>query len=180
MDRSTEGSSAGGRLEVRWVAATALGTVVAFAAFVAVFTVIGEPSDALFPFLAGGMALIFGAFQQRVIRSKLGRGRGWAVATGIGFGSGMGLVVALGIGERTGFAAEVADGAVAGALGGTVVGVAQWLVLRDRAANARWWVPASIVAWAIGAAVADGSPSSSTDWTCWSGRWWPRRSRASP
>jgi len=152
-DRST---GAGWRLEVRWVSATAVGTLVAFAAFIGVFSVIGEPSDALFPFLAGGMALIFGAFQQRVVRRELGRGRGWAVATGAGFGLGIGLVVALGIGERTGFVHEVADGALAGAVGGAVLGSAQWLVLREVASNARWWVPASIVAWAVGAAVADG------------------------
>jgi hypothetical protein len=45
---------------------------------------------------------------------------------------------------------------VAGALGGSVIGTLQWLVLRSRIPGARWWVAASIAGWAAGAAAGDG------------------------
>ena len=36
------------------------------------------------------------------------------------------------------------------ALGGTVLGVPQWLVLRRQVARASWWVLASTVGWVVG------------------------------
>ena len=40
-------------------------------------------------------------------------------------------------------------GAISGAIGGAVVGLAQWLVLRIRIFQSRWWVVVSIVAWLL-------------------------------
>ena len=40
-------------------------------------------------------------------------------------------------------------GAMSGAMGGAVVGLAQWLVLRNRIFQSRWWVVVSIVAWLL-------------------------------
>ncbi|ABG51845.1 MAG: hypothetical protein O4861_17895 [Trichodesmium sp. St16_bin4-tuft] len=40
-------------------------------------------------------------------------------------------------------------GAISGAMGGAVVGLAQWLVLRNRIFQSRWWVVVSIVAWLL-------------------------------
>lgn len=40
-------------------------------------------------------------------------------------------------------------GALSGALGGGVMGLAQWLVLRNRIFRARWWVVVSIVVWLL-------------------------------
>ena len=34
-------------------------------------------------------------------------------------------------------------------MGGAVVGLAQWLVLRNRIFQSRWWVVVSIVAWLL-------------------------------
>jgi hypothetical protein len=137
----------------RFVAATVLGLIVAFAAFVALYTVIGDPGDVLFPVLMVGVGSTFGAFQQRSLRPAVGSAQGWAIATGIGLGLGYGLAVAVGLGENGGLAGKIAQSAVAGAAGGAIIGALQWRVLERRVAGSRWWVPASIAGWAAGAAL---------------------------
>jgi len=62
----------------------------------------------------------------------------------------------MGLGESPGLAAQITQGALAGAVAGTVIGAMQWLVLRSRIAGARWWIAASIAGWAAGAAAGDG------------------------
>jgi hypothetical protein len=140
-----------------FVVATGVGLVLAFAAFVALYEVIGEPSDVLFPCLMVGVGLVFGAFQQRVIRPALGSARGWAVATGVGLGLGYGLAVALGLGESGGFVGKMAQTITAGAAGGAIIGMLQWRVLAHRVDDARWWVLASIAGWATGAALSSAA-----------------------
>jgi hypothetical protein len=55
------------------------------------------------------------------------------------------------IGERTDISA------VEGAIGGDVIGLAQWLVLRQQFSQAWWWVLASIVSWGLLAATDIGA-----------------------
>jgi hypothetical protein len=147
----------GSRLWLRWVGATALGVVLAFAAFVVIFSITGDPGDSLFPVLMIGFGLAIGSFQQRVLRQTLGDARRWALATGVGLGVGMALAVAMGLGETPGLGAQITQGAVAGALAGTAIGTVQWRVLRTRLPGARWWVAASIAGWAAGAAAGDAA-----------------------
>jgi hypothetical protein len=137
------------------VGATAAGVALAFAAFLALFTFIGDPG-ALFAVIMIGFGAVIGAFQQWVLRRRLGDARRWALATGIGLGGGLALAVAMGLGESPGLAAQITQGALAGAVAGTVIGAMQWLVLRSRIAGARWWIAASIAGWAAGAAAGDG------------------------
>jgi hypothetical protein len=143
------------RLWLRWMAATTAGVVLAFAAFVALFSIIGEPADALFPIIMTGFGLVIGAFQQRVLRRGMADARRWALATGLGLGAGIALVVAVGLGDTAGLVAQIAQGAVAGAVAGAVIGTLQWLVLRSRVPGSRWWVPASIGGWVTGVAAGD-------------------------
>ena len=138
---------------LRWVVATAIALVVAFAMFVVIFSVIGEPGDLLFPVLMTGVGLVVGAFQQRVLKRALGQAKRWAVATGVGLG--VGIALALAMGERSGLGGKVVEGMVHGAVIGALLGTLQWLVLRARVPRARWWVPASIAGWATGAAAGD-------------------------
>jgi hypothetical protein len=144
------------RLWLWWMAATTVGVMLAFAAFVALFSIIGNPGDALFPIIMTGFGLVIGAFQQRVLRRGLADARRWALATGIGLGVGIALGVAMGLGDSPGLAAQIAQGAVAGVVGGAVIGTLQWLVLRSLIPGARWWVAGSIAGWAAGAAAGDG------------------------
>ena len=147
------GIRAGARLWLHWVGATTLGVVAAFAMFVVLYTIIGEPGDLLFPVLMAGVGLSFGAGQQRVLRNALGDARRWALATGLGLG--LGIALALVIGEGAGLAARVEAGLVHGAAVGAIIGLLQWPILRPRVTGSRWWVLASILAWTVGAAAAD-------------------------
>jgi hypothetical protein len=161
------------RLWLRWMAATAAGVVLAFAAFAALFPIIGDPADALFPIIMTGFGVVIGAFQQRVLRPGLADARRRALATGLGLGAGIALVVTVRLGDTAGVAAQIAQGAAAGAVAGAVIGTLQWLVLRSRIPGSRWWVPASIGGWVTG--VAAGTPSG-----IWPPAWTSSSRRSSP
>ena len=49
------------------------------------------------------------------------------------------------------------------ALGGAVIGILQWFVLRGKVSRAGWWVLASTVGWALGMAVSEVIPWGGTD-----------------
>jgi hypothetical protein len=140
-------------LWLSWVGASALGVIVAFVLFLALYAVIGEPPEPLFPVIMAGVGTLFGAGQQRVLRRVLGRAAGWAVATGVGFG--LGITLALIIGEGDGLTARILGGAVHGAEVGIIVGTLQYLVLKPHVEDARRWIPASMGAWVLGAVAAD-------------------------
>ena len=58
-------------------------------------------------------------------------------------------------------------GAAVGAIGGAVLGVLQWLVLRRQLARAGWWIEASTVGWAVGGAafgLAGGAVAGFLQW----------------
>ena len=153
MDESVGAGRLGLAWWLRWVIATTVGTIVAFAAFLAIFTVIGEPGDVLFPVLMVGIGGIVGAFQQRVLRQVLSHAERWALMTGVGLGAAMALGVALG--ERSGLAGTTMMGVIDGAAGGAIIGTLQLRVLRPWVARARWWVPASIAGWALAGGAAN-------------------------
>jgi|SRR5215472_963200 len=144
------------RLWLWWVAATAAGAVLAFAGFLALFSIIGEPADAVVPFIMAGFGLATGSFQQRILRRALRQARCWAQATAVGLGVGVALALVAGLGDTPGLGAQIAQGAVAGALAGAVIGTLQWIVLTTQVCAARWWVVVSVAGWATGAAVGDG------------------------
>ena len=148
-------NGSGSAFWVRWVVATAIGVLVAFAGFVVVFEIFGEPDHLLFPLLMTAVGVVFGAFQQHVLRHALVDVKKWALVTGLGFGAGIALAFA--IGEGRGLGGKVAAGLVHGAAVGAIVGTLQWRVLHARVPAARWWVLASIGGWAIAAAVADAA-----------------------
>jgi hypothetical protein len=152
IDRAAT-ANARSSLWLSWVVASALGVLLAFVLFLALFAVIGEPPELLFPVIMAGVGTLFGAGQQRVLRGVLGRAAGWAVATGVGFG--LGIALALIIGEGDGLLAQVLAGAVHGLETGVIVGALQYLVLKPQVADARRWIPASMGAWVVGAVAAD-------------------------
>jgi hypothetical protein len=89
-------------------------------------------------------AVITGSLQWLVLRRQIA-GSGWWVLASIAAAAVVG-VVAFGVG-----AVHPPAGWVAGVgLFGTVVGVLQWLVLRQLRARAGWWVFASTAGWLAG------------------------------
>jgi hypothetical protein len=61
-------------------------------------------------------------------------------------------LAAAGLGDSTGLAAQIGQGAA----GGAIIGTLQWVVLSAQVCAARWWVVVSVADWATGAAAGDG------------------------
>ncbi len=81
---------------------------------------------------------------------------GWLIATALGWAAGWAVgapiseAVARPIGQTGAIlVAEMLGGAVALGTLGLTTGVAQWLVLRRYLPDSGWWVPASVVGWAL-------------------------------
>ena len=64
------------------------------------------------------------------------------------------------LGKGSGVFGMVLEGLGHGALFGGLLGLFQWLVLRGKTRNARLWIYANILGWAIGAALGDGIKAS--------------------
>jgi len=84
---------------------------------------------------------------------------GWTLASTVGgfLGLLLGAAVsgALGVAESkasggVGYNTVFEGGIVFGIVCGSVVGIAQWIVLRKRASRSAWWILASAVGWAMG------------------------------
>jgi len=97
------------------------------------------------PLIAVGVSLI----QYFVLRSSLARTGWWFWATSLGW-----MLAFAGIGLN--FSAvyilpqnPVVSSLLSGTLIGALIGLAQWLVLRGRAAHAGWIIPANALGWGI-------------------------------
>ena len=75
----------------------------------------------------------------------------WVLASVVGWGVG-GVVLGPVFGVVEPAFGLLVGGAAVGAIGGAVLGVLQWLVLRRQLARAGWWIVASTVGWAVGGA----------------------------
>jgi hypothetical protein len=64
----------------------------------------------------------------------------WVLATGLGFIISL-LFVEIGVRPHL--------GAISGALGSSLIAIAQWLVLRQRLYQISWWIIATITAWVL-------------------------------
>ena len=145
-------------LAIRWVVATTLGWVIGFA-ICAWFKAFFES------FRSDGavIGVCVGILQSIALRGRVKHTGWWVVATVIGFAIGK-------------FAADAITQSMAGAVGfalggaviGTALGAAQWLVLRRQLAPAGLWIPATAVAWAVGWSIIStvdevaGGPTGST------------------
>lgn len=98
---------------------------------------------------------VLGGVQAIGLRRTLRKPLWWIVATiaGIGLGLALGVVIVEQVGilatgsrpniARIGAAMRALSFVTVGLVAGTILGVAQWLVLRAQAAGVRYWVPAS-------------------------------------
>ena len=157
----------------RWVAATGISLIVGYTvgteggeAVSAALDepvrddqVAGRPMGLLVVLAAVGAAI--GAAQWLVLRRHLAGAGWWVPASVVGYAA-LALLAALGvpdlpslgppgIGRESGAADAlgfITDGALLGATLGTLVGVAQWPVLRHLP-RAGWWVAASAAGWAV-------------------------------
>jgi len=108
--------------------------------------------------VASGLGFVFPPLQPLaqwlVLRRHLSRAAWWVLATILGMGVGGAIGMATGVDAMVALAWAVGDGSEVvktGATLGVAVGVAQWLILRQHFAEARWWIPASTTGWTVGA-----------------------------
>lgn len=132
---------------VRWTRATFFGWSLGFAlilVFIALSAVVGL-GDSQFP-VGLGMGVGVGLLQRRVVAERTGTGRGWLGA------SALGLTAPFLARDLAGLFALELPYALAGSIvvGGLLVGLLQWRVLRLDAGRAASWVVASVVAWTLG------------------------------
>ena len=149
-----------------WVAYTTLG-----------YFILGAVTIAVIRFMPGGLLLgailgmgVVGFMQWFVLRRYLPgmRGLGWTLATVLGQLVGMILafIVAVLLGPRLyltfassvetigGPIAQSVNAFVNGAVLGTIIGFAQWLILRRYLQAAGWWVSTTAVAMALSSVVS--------------------------
>lgn len=112
--------------------------------FIALFGLVGL-GDAQVP-VGLGMGVGVGLLQRRVVAERSGRGAGWL------FASALGLTAPFLARDVARLLALKLPYALAGSVvvGGLLVGLLQWRVLRLGAGRGASWVLASVVGWALG------------------------------
>ncbi len=147
-----------------WVLASTVGHDVSSAAGMKVLrAVFGDagPTKGWAVGLALGLvmtAAAVGVMQWLVLRRAVSGAGWWVLASTVGYTVGVAAAAVLGIllvhwlEPPRPWVVSIVGGAVGEAMKGAAVGVMQWLVLRRAVSGAGWWVPASIVGWAMGQA----------------------------
>lgn len=105
-------------------------------------SVTGPGRGAVAGIIAGA---VVGAAQWLVLRQALPISALWIPATAVGLSAGLALGVAV-LGTKTVGLALLLRAAVTG----IVLGVFQWVLLRQHLALAGWWVPAIAIGWTAG------------------------------
>jgi hypothetical protein len=118
----------------RWVLATTLGVPLAVSA----------------SFLGG---ILLGLAQWLVLRKLSARPNRWVFATGVGWVLGLMLAMLIASGFTYTSMASILAIAFGSPFMFTLLGLAQWFVLKERFANARWWILATTVGGTIGMAI---------------------------
>ena len=128
----------------RWITRTFVGWAAGFVLAI-LFIVTAEGlglRETQFP-LALGMGLGVGLLQSRLTADLFGERRSWIVASAVGLAAPFVVADLAGIaGQAIPFSLTAYVG-----LGGTMVGVAQWRLLRRHFARAGWWLIASPIGW---------------------------------
>lgn len=89
--------------------------------------------------------LILGVAQWIVLRQMIALSSWWIVATGLGLALGLALSVAL-----LGTGLELRPLVIRAALTGGILGISQWLLLRQYIALAGWWAAVVMLGWVTG------------------------------
>ena len=141
-----------------WMLGTLIGLMVGLAfMFAGVGAAINNASPTAFGGIFGSvLGLACGFAQWLILRKRLENIVVWIVATFLGWGIFWSLNMAGLFGEGNGVAGKVLEGLEHGALFGLLLGVFQWLIIRNKLRSAGWWVLVNVVSWSLGAAIGDG------------------------
>jgi hypothetical protein len=154
---------------LQWIALTVLGIVAGLALAlplgVPIFAVLGAMAGT--PIVLGIVGLGLGSAQWPVIRRHISASAWWVVGSAVGMAVGLtlGVILVEQIGRALfggpinfrmlGVAARAASFGTIGLIGGAGVGLAQWFVLRRKAAKCGRWVHVNTLS--LGAGLACGS-----------------------
>jgi hypothetical protein len=116
-----------------WIMATTLGWLVGTLLFSGI------------PLVISGVAIA--VFQWSVLYKRIQKSWRWLVFSALGWIAGTILLI-LTAPEQMGF--------LAGPFLGAVLGVVQWLILRNELEFSGWWIPISIIAWTTGLTLMPG------------------------
>jgi hypothetical protein len=116
-----------------WIMATTLGWLVGALLFNGI------------PLVISGVAIA--AFQWSVLYKRIHKSWRWLVFSSLAWIAAYILYILLFPGQM---------GILAGPFLGAVLGVAQWLILRNELEFAGWWIPISIIAWTTGLTLMAG------------------------
>lgn len=116
-----------------WIMATTLGWLA------------GSMFGGAIPVVVSGVAV--SAFQWSVFYKRIHKAWRWFVLSSLGWIAGYALVIII-------FSANI--GLIAGALMGGILGIFQWIILRNEVEWAGWWVIFSIVGWTTGLVIMPG------------------------
>jgi hypothetical protein len=116
-----------------WIMATTLGWLVGVLLFNGI------------PLVISGVAIA--TFQWSVLYKRIKKSWRWQVFSSLAWIAGYILYMLL-IPEQMGI--------LVGPLLGAILGVAQWLILRNELEFAGWWIPISIIAWTTGLTLMPG------------------------
>jgi MFS family permease len=157
---NTERAQVGWGFWLWWVLASTVGGIVGLAVGIFVWGTLSPIFDFYYGLSVVSEALMFavggavcggllGIIQRRVLQRQTSQFSWWVEASTVGgaVSGAVGGAVALVVDE-----AQIL--AMVPAVGGALVGIAQWLVLRRQVDQAGYWVLASTVGWAMGGAVA--------------------------
>jgi hypothetical protein len=116
-----------------WIMATTLGWLVGNLLFSGI------------PLVISGVAIA--VFQWSVLYKRIQKSWRWLVFSALGWVVGIILLV---------ITAPEQMGVLAGPFLGAILGVVQWLILRNELEFAGWWIPISIIAWTTGLTLMPG------------------------
>lgn len=147
-----------GRLWIYWTVVCTVGGCVAYLVFVFLSGMVFKflPFSGVLAILLGGTVggIVAGLLQSRLLRGFVPISPSWMWVTAAGWSLGIPLVV-LFTGWFRGFARELSQpyaltGFLVGAgISGTLAGMGQWVLLRDKIRKASWWLLASGVGWLV-------------------------------
>lgn len=155
------------KLWEQWVLATAVSGVLGFGIVAIASVLVQQLSTVSIVGILHIVGLlqgtVLGIAQWFVLRHRIqhpGRWIGVTIAgalvawmTGVKAGILLAIISSLGI-DATRYLLLLRGVVIIGAWVGSVVGLAQWFILRTRLRRAAWWIPANALAWAIGILVS--------------------------
>lgn len=136
----------GERFWLQWLLVNAVARTVAVFTNVSLVRAALEPAPISYMISAAISGVLIGLVQWLVLRRVLRQAGWWVVASAAGFAVSTFINYGLaGAGRDTLMSDWITYWIIQGAVGGTSVGIMQWLVLRQQMDRAAWWILASTI-----------------------------------